>query len=148
MKKIHFYFFCFYNSLFKDGLYLEAYLRATGKSKMLPEDRAIFILFISTWFWSIIIRVSIIDLYGQNISFFFSIYTEFLIAAGIYATYFYHFVNNKFFNDLYFEYKLIDKTVQRQAVKKVYWFLGLPLVLLPLILWFTSEYLHINFRKL
>ena len=95
MKIIHFYFFCFYNSLFKDGLYLEAYLRATGKSKMLPEDRTIFILFISTWFWSIIIRVFIIDLYGPNINFFFSIYTEFLIAAGIYAAYFYYFVNNK-----------------------------------------------------
>ena len=146
MKKLDFYFFCFYNSLYKDGLYLESYLKARGLAQSMPEDRAIFFLCISTWFWTIILRVFIIDLYGQNISFFFSIYKELLLVLGIYAAYYYYFINNKRFTDLYFEYKLTDKVEQRKVVKKVYWYLRLSLVLLPLILWWTSEYMHIDLR--
>ncbi len=144
MKKIHFYFFCFYNSMYKDGFYLESYLKAHGKIKMLPEDRSVFVLFLATWVWSIIVRLSIIDMLGHKIKLlFYSPLSELLWIAGIYALYFYYFVNNKFFSELYLEYKLTDKAVQRQGVKKVYWFLGLPFLLLPLISWLTSKYLHI-----
>ena len=101
MKKIHFYFFCFYNSMYKDGFYLESYLKAHGKTKMLPEDRSVFVLFLATWVWSIIVRLSIIDMLGHKIKLlFYSPLSELLWIAGIYALYFYYFVNNKFFSVL------------------------------------------------
>ncbi|WP_290338578.1 hypothetical protein [Ferruginibacter paludis] len=148
MEKLHFYFFCFYNSLYKDGFYLETYLKTTGRGKILPERRTILGLFFSTWLWTIVLRLITIDLLKQNFKIlFYSFFSELIIAVIIYAAYFYYFVDNNRFANIYAQYKSTDKIVQRQGVKKVYWFLGLPLLLIPLILWWTTDRLHIDLTK-
>jgi hypothetical protein len=144
MQKLHFYFFCFYNKFYRDGFYLEAYLKNIGNVRLLPEKRAIFALFFSTWLWTIVLRLVIIDILKHNYKILFhSFFFEMIIAAVIYAFYFYCFLDNNRFADIYAQYKSTDKTVQQQEVKKVYWFIGLPLILIPLITWWTIR-LHIN----
>jgi hypothetical protein len=148
MQKLRFYFFCFYNSFYKDGFYFEAYLKTVGRAKILPERRTILGLSFSTWLWTIVIRLIAIDLFQPHFKTLFwnSLY-ELIICAIIYAVYFFYFVDNNRFADIYAQYKLTDKTIQRQEVRKVYWFLGLPLILIPLIVWLTSSYLHIDLAK-
>jgi bacteriorhodopsin len=70
-----------------------------------------------------------------------------IIAAIIYAAYFYYFVDNNRFADIYAEYKSTSKFIQRQGARRVYWFLGLPLLLIPIILWWTTGHLHIDLTK-
>ncbi len=148
MQKLHFYFFCLYNSLYKDGFYLETYLKTYGRGKILPESRTILGLFFSTWLWTIVLRLIAIDLLRQNFKpLFYNFFSEMVIIGIIYAAYFYYFVDNNRFADLYVQFKSTDKIVQRQGTRKVYWFLGLPLLLTPLILWWTTEHLHIDFAK-
>ncbi len=148
MQKLHFYFFCFYNSLYKDGFYLETYLKTVGRGKILPERRAILGLFFSTWLWSIVIRFIIIDLFRIDFNIlFWGLEYEIIIAVIIYAIYFYYFIYNDRFADIYVQYKSTDKNIQLQGARKVYWFLGLPLLLIPLIAWYTKNYLHIDLPK-
>jgi hypothetical protein len=145
MQKLHFYFFCFYNSLYKDGFYLEAYLKTTGRGKILPERRTILGLSFSTWLWTFVVRLIIIDLFNPNLKILFwdPLY-EIIMAAIIYAAYFFYFVGNNRFAGFYAQYKSTDKIIQRQGVRRVYCFLGLPLLLIPLLAWLTLDCLHID----
>ena len=148
MQRIHFYFFCFFNSLYKDGFYLETYLNTAGKGKILPESRTILGLFFSTWLYTIVIRLLAIDLFQPHLRIlFWNFLYEITIAAIIYSAYFYYFINNNRFTKIYTEYKLTDKTIQQKGVKIVYLFLALPLLLIPLIAWWTTDYLLIDLTK-
>jgi hypothetical protein len=149
IQKLHFYFFCFYNSLYKDGFYLETYLKTMGRGKILPENRAILGLFFSTYLWTFVIRLIIIDLFKPNFKILsWSFYHEIIIAAIIYAIYFFYFIDNNRFVDIYAQYRFTtDKAIQKKEVKKVYWFLALPLILIPLIAWWSSNHLNIDLRR-
>lgn len=146
MGKIHFYFFCLYNSFYKDGFYLENYLKTYRR--VLPESRAILVLFISTYLWTHVIRITIALLIHPNFKMlYFGIYYELIISILIYGIYFYYFINKNRFIDIYTNFKSIEKDVQSRQVKKVYWFLALPLILIPLLCWLVSTFTNIDLTK-
>src|SRR5262245_40541416 len=98
MQKIHFYFFCLYNSFYKDGFYLEPYLKQVGRWKILPEKQTILGLFFSTWLWTIVIRLIIIDLFKPHFRIlFWNFFYEVMIAAIVYGVYFLYFISNNRF---------------------------------------------------
>ena len=148
MEKIHFYFFCLYNSLYKDGFYLESYLKTSGLGRMLPQDRAILGLFFSTYLWTYVFRLTIIILIHPNFRIiFWGFQYELIISIIIYGVYFYYFINNNRFSNIYSNFKATDKNLQRREVKKIYWVLGLPLILIPLICWLISSFMDIDLTK-
>ncbi len=130
---------------------MQNYNKATGRSKILPEKRTILGLWFSTWLWTFVIRLIIIALFKPNFKILFFGWTpeigfmcEMIVALIIYSAYYFYFIENNRFNDIYVEYKLTDAAAQKQGVKKVSHFLVLPLVLIPLMTWLIIKYLNID----
>jgi len=144
MQKIHFYFFCFYNLLYRDGLYLESYLKAIGRGKIKPEDRAVIGLWFSTWLWSFVIRLLVIILFQPHFKVLFIGPYEFLIPLLSFAVYHFYFVENDRYVEIYATYKSTDKLRQKRVGKKVAIWMGLPLILIPLLVCFMVFVLHID----
>ena len=148
MQKIHFYFFCLYNFIYRDGLEMQRYAKATGRAKILPERRTILGLFFSTWLWTIVVRLLVIDLFKPNFKLLsWGFLYEMIFAAIIYGIYFFYFVQNSRFADIYVQYRSTDQILQRRGARKVFWFLILPLILLPLMIWISVKYLHIDLTR-
>jgi hypothetical protein len=133
MQKIYFYFFCLYNSLYKDGFYLQSYLKIFGKGKIKPEDRTVLGLWFSTWLWTVVIRLTIILLFNPRFQILFIGPYELLIPLIGYAVYYFYFIDSKRYIDIYAKYRSTDKSIQRQTVKKIFIWMALPIVLIPFL---------------
>jgi hypothetical protein len=130
MNKIHFYFFCLYNLFYKDGFGLQDKITYRG----LPiEQRPIFLLCLSTWFWTIVIRLVVIVFFNPIHKIVLIKNFEFVIPAVSFGAFYFYFINNNRYIDLNAEYRLTDKCIQRQTVKKVIFFLALPILLIPIL---------------
>jgi hypothetical protein len=147
MQKLHFYFFCFYNFIYKDGFEMQNYRKAILLGRRLPEDRTIIGLWVSTYLWTFVIRLMIVGLFNPHPKILFVGYYECLIAFIIYSAYYFYFIDNDRFNDIYCQYRFTDKILQRQALRKMIIFLGLPIILIPLFIWIISTFTTISLRN-
>jgi len=148
MQKVHFYFFCIYNAIYKDGAAMRSYYKATGRARILPETRTTIGLCFSSWLWTIVLRLVIIFLFRPDFKILYlgRIY-EPLLALIIYAAYYFYFIDNDRFNDIYIQFKNTDKTIQRRTLKKAGIFLVLPMILIPILCWIISKFTAIDLRR-
>ena len=144
MQKIHFYFFCLYNFSYKDGFNKKPIYSNPVGGKGSPESAAVTVLSFCSWLWTVAIRLIIIALFKPNFKILFLGPFEIIIPLIIFLTYTSYFINGSRFIDIYIKYKEVDKSIQKQTVKKVFYFLGLPLILIPLLAWGITNYMHID----
>jgi hypothetical protein len=147
MERLEFYFFCLYNSIYRDGLYLESYLKAVGRGKILPENRVLVGLFFSTWLWTFVLRLIIIIFFRPNLKLLIVGDYEIIIPIIIYAAYYFYFVYNNQFTEIYAKYKSTEENVQKKGLKVVVVFLTLPLVLIPLLILIITKYTDIDLQQ-
>jgi hypothetical protein len=129
MQKIHYYFFCLYNLFYKDGFGLQD---KTSYRALPIEQRPIFALCLSTWFWTLFARLIIIGLFRPIYTILPIRHYELLIPLVGFAVYYFYFVNNDKYLDIYNQYKLTDKYIQKQDSRKVVIALTLPIPLFVL----------------
>jgi hypothetical protein len=147
MQKVHFYFFCLYNAIYKDGFEMQNYYKATGRAKILPERRAILTLFFSSWLWTIVLRLVIIALFRPSFKILILGVYEYLVVAIIYSAYYFYFIDNNRFNDIYVRFRNTDKAIQRQTLKKIIILLVLPLLLIPILCLAISKFTTIDLTQ-
>jgi Ca2+/Na+ antiporter len=144
MNKVNFHFFCLYNFIYKDGFEMQNYQKAFGRGRILPESRAILGLFFSTWLWTVLLRLILIALFSPTVRLLFLDYYELIIALGIYACFHFYFINNNRFTDIYIQHRFTERKIQLQGQRRVFLFLALPLILIPLAILAINNYTSIN----
>lgn len=146
MRKFEFYFFCLYNSIYKDGFELQNYFKARGRrGKALPQDKTVFILTLCTYLWTFVIRLVLIDIFHATPHrFLFLSIFEIMIGVVIYAIYNFLFLSSYRYNEIYTKYKMTEKSLQRSVTKRVLIVLFLPIILVPLFVLISTKVLNIN----
>lgn len=134
MKRVHFYYFCLYNFFYKDGWSLQEKLNYHAFP---VEQRPVLLLGLSTWLWTVVIRLVIKGLFYPIELTLFTGYVELLFALTICTIYHFYFVDNNRYMDFYAEYRLTDKKAQRRTIRKLFLFLGLPVLLIPLLAYWS-----------
>lgn len=145
MRKIHYYFFCLYNLFYKDGFGL--WEKKSYKALSL-EQRPIFLLCINAWFWTLLVRLFIIVLFQPAYTILPIKHYELLIPLTAYAVYYFYFINNSRYINIYAQYRLTNKDTQRRDSRKVIAFLILPLALFILCALMLTYLMNINLHML
>jgi hypothetical protein len=112
MEKINFYFFCIYNFFYRDGFGL----KDETSYKALPmEQRPVFALSLATWIWLSVIRIIIIKIFHPAHNIFFG-KLDVLIPLACFGIYYFYFIENNRYINLYAEYRAISKSAQRNVI--------------------------------
>jgi hypothetical protein len=141
MQKIHYYFFCLYNLFYKDGWGLQD---PTNRRTLPLEQRPILALCLSTWFWTLFARLIIIGLFRPAYTILPIKHYELLIPFLGFAIYYFYFIDNNRYVDIYNQYKLTDKNIRKQDSRKVIIALALPIPLFILSGLIMTYLLNIN----
>jgi hypothetical protein len=141
MQKINYYFFCLYNLFYRDGFGLQD---KTSQKALSIEQRPVFVLCLSTWFWTVFVRLLIFGLFHPVYTILLSGDYELLIPLVGFAIYYFYFINNNRYLEIYNHYKLTDENIQKRDSKKVIIALALPIPLLILSGLIMTYLLNIN----
>jgi hypothetical protein len=130
MRKIRFYFFCIYNSTYKDGFGLQIYGKVARSVR--PEYNAVYAFSIITLLWSICVHLTIISIFALGPGNGVNLIYDFVVFFIVYAICYFYFIDTDRYIDIYSEYKSTDKQLQRRIVKIFAFIMLLPIVLIPL----------------
>lgn len=144
---MQYYFFCLYNLFYKDGWGLQD---PTNRRTLPIEQRPVLILSLSTWFWTLFIRLILIGLVRPTYTILPIKHFEFLIPFGAFALYYFYFINNDRYLDIYNQYKSTDKIAEKHDSRKllITLFLPLPLFILSGLIMTYLYPLHVPHHSL
>ena len=145
MGKFEFYFFCLYNSFYKDGFELQNYLKARGSKALLPQSKTVFLLTGCTYLWTFVFRLTIIVFFHPiPYRFLLNSIFELLILLAIRVFYNFLVLSTSRYNLIYAKYKMTEKSIQRDGIKKILIVLFLPIILIPILVLISTKVLNIN----
>ncbi len=143
MRSGHYYYYCLYNSFYKDGFSLQN----KTYSSLSPEERPPFLLAMSTYLSTIFIRLLVIYIFNPLNKIFFFGYYEIAILSAAWIIYYFYFVDSQRYIEIYSQYKLTDKVTRKRDSIKVWIAVISPLPLtISLALLMTYSF-HINLHQ-